>query len=1461
MWFKKVLLGYCAASSALAIVTASNTRDATVSKSKHIVERLVFPSLQHRQEAARNRTSSVETLVSISSTVATTSSSLETPNVPKTSDPNTTPIITITLESASSITPKPVSSTKEVSSTPAEASSSSSSSSNGAISSSLWQTSTESTVVASSATNQPTPGTPISVSSRVETSESVPPSTTFQVPSPTSSYTIEVSSLSISEVPSNTGPVNGPTPAPTSDILSSSELTTSSIFSSVSTPIAETSQATSDVLTPSSTDEVLPSATSVFTPSPPVTESGTTVTSTPYTSTAETFTSTITGQQSPPPSSALPISTSLLQSSISIQESFSSSILEVSTSLPQESATASITEQIPTPTSVSASSSGAAQVSSSQSQGAEPPISSTIADATSSVQTSSSSSTASSTLEDLSSVIETQIPSSSTPEPIATPVTSTAQPSPASAEPISSSALVQSSQISSNVLGVTTSPVSYSTGPSAVSSTLVSSTSDSEQSPSSSLVEFSSSFWSGTGISSSTISPESTALSTLSTSLVSSQTGPVPSETLERSSSFTSVLSSQSASVVTTGTSLVLTPTPTVIDSSSSAITSQQSKLTGFFGTGASSSTTLESSSVFSLMPSETLVRSTQSPIASLASTSTLYSQSLSSSAVTLSNTHSDLNEQSLTATVTLKQSSSNSMLSGSQTITFVDPTSVAISTPSASSSGPIPTSETAGSISTISSVASNSTSTPTSPGISSLASTGASVPSSLTGTPLMSSAILNGTQSGIFLPVTTGSVTATFSTVYTSSIRPSVIDLSTVVFSLLNTVTEAAVNQTATQVPDKTSSIISSAASGTRVPASESLMSSSKLGSEANSTWTSSIQSSMAATSGLPSSVNGTTTSTADQGITFRQSASPTGTGISTSSSTNATEAGTLQTTSMERAANSTTAGFIASTTLGSASSVRTDGASSMSASDLSEASRTSSDSTGNKGTPASSPTTSGTPSRTPAAGSPPPLTTSQTAGVAVGATTGLLIAVVAAVFIARRYHAAKHGKRMSTGSVYPKVAYIYDPNTGGDSGDTEALMSGGTGGPPGGPVSGMTQGSPRQPQRYSTGTFPVTRFTSPGNPFAQSVRDPAVHRYSEYARLDTARALSAAVAGYGARTRHSSSYTKHPSQGSNAFSDHVIPSPTFAPFSPDDIRRPELKRSPNPYDGRGEYSQMSPNPYAYLNTAASMYPPISPYEPHSTQGTSPYSTSRQSIDSDPFTDPFEHDVLLHIDERNRTSDSVTIFAPSPNLLPPRTPRTPVGPKLPIKHANGMTSARSLLSPVAAKYIQKAQEVKIPRKSVASPVLVQVGGRSSPVIKPFSPPPAAPEPRGWDAIKRQSEKHFSDEQSVPAPLKFAAPLIKRKPVSTTSPSHTGAQPPQLTGTGALAASVALPLTTPTTTTNTVNIPPMYNKSVVPGLDVPRAHHARPGTAPDDVSSDPIVREKRSRELRFADPALIGREF
>ncbi|UPX15333.1 uncharacterized protein EKO05_0005782 [Ascochyta rabiei] len=985
-----------------------------------------------------------------------------------------------------------------------------------------------------------------------------------------------------------------------------------------------------------------------------------------------------------------------------------------------------------------------------------------------------------------------------------------------------------------------------------------------------------------------------TSSSTLS---ILTESEPLLSETRALISSISGVVSTEIVSLTSTGSSPVASLSLTVeLPSKSSALVAISSKTNA---TGSSSSTemvvssletrtlssaTYSSEVISSFLPSETAFPSVSVATTSASQTFINTSQDPSSPTPTFVGTQPSFTSQSSGVTSNTQQLASTLPVSESQVpqnqTSILKAPSMGIASSSTLSSsvsvlsslltgsrvpslkdftslqtiatGPIPTSE---SSAYSSSLSSNSSSSglgslviPSSSGASPLAPSTTKTIMSLSRPPFpSSSAALNGTQSKTLSSITPGIVTATFSTVYVSSIRSSTLDLSTIAFSLLNSVTNAAANNTDTPVSRPRSTVLPSATSGTWLPTSESLQSSRKLGFSANSTRSSPARPSLSASTGLPRLSKNSTIGTTELGITFSRSALPTGITSDTASAPNATQAETMQTSSELDPAISGIADLTASITPGSDSSIQTDAPSYTLVSGLKTASTTGGADADNKNTLAMPHTPTSTPSQTATAGNPPPLTASQTAGIAVGGTTCLLIAVVAAIYIARRYHAAKHGKRMSTGSVYPKVAYLYDPKTGGGGSDAEALMSGTDGGmPPADSTSRAAQGSPKHMQRHSTGTVPFNCFTNPGNPFGEPYRDPTVHRYSEFARCDTTRALSAAVAGYANAPRRSSSYTKYQSNSSNPFSDHVIPSPTFAPFSPDDIRRPELKRAQSPSDGRGDYSQMSVNPYAYLNTAASMYPPISPYRRPVTQGLSPtFDTRRRTMDSDPFADPFEHDVLLQVDERNRTSDSVTILAPSPNLMSPRTPRTPVGPKLPVRQPNGVTPARSLLSPVAAQYFHKAQKAKIPRKSIASPVLVQVG--RSPVINPFAPLPAAPEPLGWEDFKRHSDKHFLDEQSVPAPLKFSSPAIKKKPVPS-SHTHTKSS---LTGAGqALLAGNGLPLT--------AKIPRMYNKSV--GLDVPRVH-GNAGSAHEDMSSDPVVREKRSRELRFADPALIGKEF
>ncbi|KAI4944130.1 hypothetical protein J4E91_008985 [Alternaria rosae] len=136
--------------------------------------------------------------------------------------------------------------------------------------------------------------------------------------------------------------------------------------------------------------------------------------------------------------------------------------------------------------------------------------------------------------------------------------------------------------------------------------------------------------------------------------------------------------------------------------------------------------------------------------------------------------------------------------------------------------------------------------------------------------------------------------------------------------------------------------------------------------------------------------------------------------------------------------------------------------------------------------------------PTETVAAAAPPskPLTPEETAGVAIGSTAGILLAIVAAIFVARRYHAVHAAKRGSGSSlgIYPKEAYLYDPSLGGNGGSGSAsddaliFMSGGASGLP----SAGSRTPPRVPKNSreydprSWFNIDGQNYSDPGNPFA---------------------------------------------------------------------------------------------------------------------------------------------------------------------------------------------------------------------------------------------------------------------------------------------------------------------------------------------------------------------------------------
>ncbi|CAO2655628.1 Nn.00g044310.m01.CDS01 [Neocucurbitaria sp. VM-36] len=180
------------------------------------------------------------------------------------------------------------------------------------------------------------------------------------------------------------------------------------------------------------------------------------------------------------------------------------------------------------------------------------------------------------------------------------------------------------------------------------------------------------------------------------------------------------------------------------------------------------------------------------------------------------------------------------------------------------------------------------------------------------------------------------------------------------------------------------------------------------------------------------------------------------------------------------------------------------------------------------------STPTLTSTASETVAASPPPPLTQSQTAGVAVGSTAGVLLAVVAAIFIARRYYAKRAARRWSAESVYPKVAYLYDPPGGANGGvtndSTSGLMSGGSGGMPS-PHSmlGAPHNSVHIGQRASTGLY--NRYSDPGNPF-RDAEEPPPNSKNLLSVPSPTRIAEATIAGFPAASQQSPGTSEHASR-----------------------------------------------------------------------------------------------------------------------------------------------------------------------------------------------------------------------------------------------------------------------------------------------------------------------------------------
>jgi hypothetical protein len=432
--------------------------------------------------------------------------------------------------------------------------------------------------------------------------------------------------------------------------------------------------------------------------------------------------------------------------------------------------------------------------------------------------------------------------------------------------------------------------------------------------------------------------------------------------------------------------------------------------------------------------------------------------------------------------------------------------------------------------------------------------------------------------------------------------------------------------------------------------------------------------------------------------------------------------------------------------------------------------------------GTAAVSPTASVTGSAT----GLPPLTTSQTAGVAIAGTAGLLIAVVAAIYIARRYH-AKRARHTSAESIYPKVAYLYDPSTdgrGGDGGSEEAFMSGGSSGMP--LDERRSIASPRVPgygQRYSTGMLPM-RFSDPGNPF-RDTEDSS--RYSNdfidnsvHTPTNTTPPFAGTTGGYSSVAQKTPTTADFPAAGAV----HDITWPSLAP-------NPVMNdiRSPNRSSILGEIASMAYNPNVNSHTTTSRYQALSPYGLHSSHSLP---CVRETTYTESIRDPFEHDLLLQVDTRTETPDFVTVYAPSTTSIQPAQK------VLPIKVLSNNPWASSLLNPHTSQSTPRLNSWQADDTAI-SPVTTIVESerfslaydnrtsttfiapsqkQTDNTITPISPPLGAIH-RGWDDIKRYSaDKVVPTESNLSPPLgyktsspikKKSLPQLRRKELASVS--------------------------------------------------------------------------------------------
>jgi hypothetical protein len=407
------------------------------------------------------------------------------------------------------------------------------------------------------------------------------------------------------------------------------------------------------------------------------------------------------------------------------------------------------------------------------------------------------------------------------------------------------------------------------------------------------------------------------------------------------------------------------------------------------------------------------------------------------------------------------------------------------------------------------------------------------------------------------------------------------------------------------------------------------------------------------------------------------------------------------------------------------------------------------------------------------------PPLNASQMAGAAIAGTAGFLIAVVAAIYVARRYR-NKHKRRTSKGSIYPKVAYLYDPPAGGSESGAdpeETSMSGGMTGTPLDRRNHTTHANPPNYGHQDDAAAPPRQYSDPGNPF----RDPEdcfecsdAYIYSPAQRPTNAvAAFSGATKAYRAAPQESPTVTEFsPAQ---SLRDVTWPSPMFSAIVDD---RPEMASRRSILS---EITSMAYNVDGYSNTLRRQ--PSSRFDLRSNHSL-PH--LRETMYTDSCRDPFEHDLLLQVDTRTGTPDSVTLFPSSITYEQPAQWMAPTKAQSNNPWASSMQSPRQVQdrSQLDRRLAEKSPIV--PDATSATPERFSPHHYNQSPTTPFAasqnelsntgssvPPSTRALHRGWDDIKRSSIERvvpsmpdlsvLRDFPSPPPRKKTSLPLFRLK--------------------------------------------------------------------------------------------------